>query len=87
MCSRGRRERITVKNGQFSWANDLASTMIKVRFTFCEVKVEKVQVENGLNASSNNHNLVEISFGFVAVNPVDNVEKSESIEYNQSVNV
>ena len=47
--------------------------LYNINFTFSKVKVEKVEVKNGLNAASDNDDFVKISLSVKAVHPVNNV--------------
>lgn len=45
-------------------------------FTFCDVQVEEVTVQNGLHTASNHGYQVKEALKMIAVNPVENVEST-----------
>ena len=53
--------------------NFLYTILSNKNFTFGKVKVEKVEVKNGLDAAGDDDDFVEISLSVKTVHPVDNV--------------
>lgn len=52
---------------------------------FSDVEVKEVDVEDGLNDTSNNSNGVEEAFSVVAVNPVENVKSTIHTQHEEIV--
>ena len=54
-------------------------------FTFCDVKIEEVAVEDGLNTAGDNHDDVKVVLVLVAVDPVGDVEAAVDTESEEIV--